>query len=73
MIEIEFLGPIGRDNLKLEISNLKELKEYFSGDKELQKWLEISAVAVNETIVDDLDIKLKTGDKIYILPPVCGG
>lgn len=73
MVEIEFLGPIGRENLSLEISNLSELKEYFKGDDELQKWLEISAVAVNETIVSDLDIALKSGDKISILPPVCGG
>lgn len=73
MVEIEFLGPIGRENLSLEISNLSELKEYFKGDDELQKWLEISAVAVNETIVSDLDITLKSGDKISILPPVCGG
>lgn len=73
MVEIEFLGPIARENLSLEISNLSELKEYFKGDDELQKWLEISAIALNDTIVSDPNVPLKNGDKISILPPVCGG
>ncbi|NLY03767.1 MAG: MoaD/ThiS family protein [Campylobacter sp.] len=73
MVEIEFLGPIAKPNLKLNIKSLVELKEALKGDEELQKWLEISAVALNDTIVDTLDIELKNGDKISILPPVCGG
>ncbi|MGP1359741.1 MULTISPECIES: MoaD/ThiS family protein [Campylobacter] len=73
MIEIEFLGPIGVENLKVEAKNLGEVKAALSDKEELKKWLNICAVAVNDEIVSDINFALKEGDKISILPPVCGG
>ncbi|MDX1809306.1 MAG: MoaD/ThiS family protein [Sulfurospirillaceae bacterium] len=73
MAKIEFLGPINKDSFEIEIDRLDKLKEIFAEDKELQEWLSICAVAVNDQIVDSLDIKISTGDKISLLPPVCGG
>ncbi|WP_170019742.1 MoaD/ThiS family protein [Campylobacter sp. RM16190] len=75
MVEIEFLGPIKLDTIKLEASNLAEVKEKLNRytDFELNEWLKICAVAVNDEIVSSLETPLKDGDKISILPPVCGG
>ena len=42
-------------------------------DEELKEWIATSAVAINDTLVSSLDIVLKDGDKISLLPPVCGG
>jgi sulfur-carrier protein len=73
MARIEFLGPINKESLEVEINNLDELKEIFSEDKALQEWLSICAVAINDQLVDSLDVKVNAGDKISLLPPVCGG
>jgi molybdopterin synthase sulfur carrier subunit len=73
MVVVEFLGPIGKDPLEVEAKSLKELKEILNQDKTLKEWLKNSAVAVNDTIVSSLDTPLKDGDKVVILPPVCGG
>ena len=73
MVEIEFLGPIKMHNLKLEAANLSEVKEKLSEYAKLGEWLKICAVAVNDEIASSLDAPLKDGDKISILPPVCGG
>ena len=73
MVEIEFLGPIKMSNLKLEAANLSEVKEKLGEYEELAEWLKICAVAVNDEIASSLDAPLKDGDKISILPPVCGG
>ncbi len=73
MVEIEFLGPIKMENLKLEAANLSEVKEKLGEYEELGEWLKICAVAVNDEIASSLDAPLKDGDKISILPPVCGG
>ncbi len=73
MAKIEFLGPIGKEPLEVDIKNLKELKEIFSEDKKLQEWLKICAVAINDTIVNSLDADINPNDKISLLPPVCGG
>lgn len=73
MVEVEFLGPIKQEKMLLDISSLKELKEVLSKEKILKEWLEISGVAVNDKMVNSLNIELKDGDKISILPPVCGG
>ena len=73
MIKIEFLGPIGKDTIEVNISNLKELSDILKADKELEPWLQSSAVAINDNIVSKKDILLKDGDKISLLPPVCGG
>ena len=73
MIRIEFLGPIKKDDLEIKASNLVELKEILNKDESLKEWLEISAVAKNDEIINSLDKELKNGDKVSILPPVCGG
>jgi molybdopterin synthase sulfur carrier subunit len=73
MAIVEFLGPIDRENLEVDIANLSELKEIFEGDKELQEWLENCAIAVNDELVSHLNIPLLSRDKISLLPPVCGG
>ena len=73
MVRVEFLGPIQKDALELEITNLNELAAILQADKELSEWLENSAVAVNDTLVSSLEAPLKDGDKISLLPPVCGG
>jgi len=59
--------------MEVDIANLSELKEIFENDKELEKWLENSAIAVNDTLVSHLNIPLLSRDKISLLPPVCGG
>ncbi len=73
MVRVEFLGPIQKEPLELEIANLNELAAILQEDKELAEWLANSAVAVNDSIVASLDVALKDGDKISLLPPVCGG
>lgn len=73
MVSVEFLGPINKPKLELNINNLKELKEILKQDESLKEWLELCAVSLNETIIFDENIPLKDGDKIALLPPVCGG
>ena len=73
MITIEFLGPIGKKPLELDITNLNQLSEILKQDKELISWLENSAVALNNKLIKDKNQPLKDGDKISLLPPVCGG
>jgi len=73
MIKIEFLGPINKKPITLEVSSLKELKEVLKKDDSLKEWLKVSAVAVNDKIVTDINYQLKKGDKVVLLPPVCGG
>lgn len=73
MIRVEFLGPIQRDALELDIKNLSELATILQADTSLKEWLSNSAVAVNDTLVSSLEGELKDGDKISLLPPVCGG
>ena len=73
MIKVEFLGPIQKEALELEITNLNQLASLLQEDKELSEWLKNSAVAVNDTLVSSLDVALKDGDKVSLLPPVCGG
>jgi molybdopterin synthase sulfur carrier subunit len=70
---VEFLGPIQKKPLELDISNLNELAKILKEDKEMQVWLENSAVAVNDTLVSSRDFALKDGDRVALLPPVCGG
>lgn len=73
MAKVEFLGPLGRPSIDVNICNLQELKSLFQDDTELQEWLAICAVAVNDTLVCSLDTPIKPEDKISLLPPVCGG
>lgn len=73
MVRVEFLGPIGKEPLELDIKNLNELSEILKNDEDLKMWLTNSAVAVNDKLVATKDIELKSGDKVSLLPPVCGG
>ncbi len=73
MVRVEFLGPIQKEALELDISNLNELAKILQGDAEVSDWLESCAVALNDTLVTSLEAPLKDGDKISLLPPVCGG
>lgn len=73
MVRVEFLGPIQKEPLELDIKSLDELSNILKEDAQMQRWLENSAVAVNDTLVNSKDIELKDGDRVAILPPVCGG
>ncbi|RDU60734.1 MoaD/ThiS family protein [Helicobacter marmotae] len=74
MIQVEFLGPMSDiPPRQLEVKNLSELKAILSQDKALSSWLEVSALAVNDEIIEDISHPLKNGDKVLLLPPVCGG
>lgn len=73
MVNIEFLGPIKKEPMKVEINNLNELSTLLKQDESLNTWLESCAVAVNDVLVSSKDVALKDGDKVSLLPPVCGG
>jgi molybdopterin synthase sulfur carrier subunit len=73
MVTISFLGPIEHEEMKLDVSSLKELKNILSEDESISRWLLNSAIAVNDNIVTDINTPLKDGDTIALLPPVCGG
>ncbi len=73
VVKVEFLGPIQKEALELEIADLNELAAILQKDEEVNEWLESCAVAVNDTLVASLECPLKDGDKISLLPPVCGG
>ncbi|MFA6137322.1 MAG: MoaD/ThiS family protein [Sulfurimonas sp.] len=73
MVRVEFLGPIQKAPLELEITNLSELAAVLQKDSEMSEWLKNCAVAVNDTLVSSLNVDLKDGDRVSLLPPVCGG
>jgi len=73
LVRVEFLGPIQKEALELEITNLSQLATTLQEDTELSEWLNNCAVAVNDTLVSSLNAELKDGDKVSLLPPVCGG
>lgn len=73
MIKVEFLGPIGKAPMEMEASTLAEVSAQLKEDSSLIQWLDKCAVALNDTMVKDLATELKDGDRISILPPVCGG
>jgi sulfur-carrier protein len=73
MVTIEFLGPINKDDIVVDINNLSQLSEILKNEDDVSTWLESCAVAVNDTLVSSKDIELKDGDKVSLLPPVCGG
>ena len=73
MVTIEFLGPIQKAPLSLDAASLHDVAEALKHDGEMAQWLENCAVAVNDTLVSTLDTPLKDGDKVSLLPPVCGG
>jgi molybdopterin synthase sulfur carrier subunit len=73
MIKVEFLGPIGKAPMEMEASTLADVATRLKEESELSAWLDKCAVALNDTMVNDLTTKLKDGDRVSILPPVCGG
>jgi len=73
MVTIEFLGPIQKDKISLEAQTLNDVANFLSDDAELKTWIDSCAVAVNDVMVMDLNTKLNSGDKVSLLPPVCGG
>ncbi len=73
MVKVEFLGPIGKAPLEVEATTLAEVASKLKEDVELTAWLDKCAVALNDTMVNDLNTVLKDGDRVSILPPVCGG
>jgi len=73
MIKVEFLGPIGKAPIEMEAGTLKEVSAQLKEDSSLTQWLDKCAVALNDTMVNDLNTTLKDGDRVSILPPVCGG
>ena len=73
MVKVEFLGPIGKAPVEMEAATLAEVAAKLKEEDELRDWLDKCAVALNDTMVNDLSTQLKDGDRISILPPVCGG
>jgi sulfur-carrier protein len=73
VVKIEFLGPINKESMNLDIKNLSQLSEILKNDEEVSTWLDTCAVAVNDTLISSKEIKLKDGDRVSLLPPVCGG
>ncbi len=73
MVSVEFLGPLQMEKKEFDVKSVKELKDELYKIPELKEWLESLAVAVNDKIITSLDTPLKDGDKVVLLPPVCGG
>lgn len=73
MVKVEFLGPINKKSIELEVRNLRELKDELNKDESLKEWLEICAIAINDRLINSLDTPLLDGDRVSLLPPVCGG
>ncbi len=73
VITVEFLGPIDKDPLTMEAETLEQLAAKLAQDPKLKPWLKKCAVAINDTMVSEIGTKLKDGDRVSLLPPVCGG
>ena len=73
MIKVEFLGPIAKEAVHMEAATLADVSMKLKEDSTLTQWLDKCAVALNDTMVNDLTTVLKDGDRVSILPPVCGG
>lgn len=73
MVTVEFLGPIEKEKTTYDINNLEALKNHLQQDEKIAPWLQNCAVAINDELVSSLQVKLNPGDRVSILPPVCGG
>lgn len=73
MVTVEFLGPIGIAPITMEARTLAEVAKALQETPEARPWLASCAVAVNDTMTADLSMPLADGDRISLLPPVCGG
>ena len=72
-VKVEFLGPIGKAPMEVDARTLADVAKVLEEDPELKEWLQQCAVAINDEMVTDLNVVLKEGDRISLLPPVCGG
>ncbi len=73
MITVEFLGPIGKPAMTMEANTLHDVAREIKKDPSMAQWIDNCAVAVNDMLVGSLDTPLAQGDKVSLLPPVCGG
>lgn len=73
MIKVEFLGPISQESLELKGKTLQDIATQLQNIESVAPWLSKCAVAVNDEMTNDLSRVLKSGDRVSILPPVCGG
>lgn len=74
MITVEFVGPIARAPLEFEAADLRELAaQLLAHDGSLAAWIDKCAVAVNDELITAHDHLLHSGDRVVLLPPVCGG
>ena len=73
MVKVEFLGPMGQEPIEIEAETLKDVANYLQNVEAVSSWLDKCAVAVNDEMTNDLSKVLKSGDRVSILPPVCGG
>ena len=74
MAIVHFLGPIKRDSIYVDIRNLTQLRTILLlKEEDLKDWLDICAVAVNDTMVSSFNYEIQDNDQISLLPPVCGG
>ncbi len=73
MVKIEFLGPMAQEVIELDAKTLADVATQLQNIESIAPWLDKCAVAVNDEMTADLSMLLKDGDKISILPPVCGG
>ncbi|WP_456458756.1 MoaD/ThiS family protein [Nitratifractor sp.] len=73
MVKVEFLGPIAREPMEVDAKSLAELSKRLYDEETIRPWLQKCAVAINDVMVKDPNHPLKEGDRVSILPPVCGG
>ncbi|MEJ2488848.1 MAG: MoaD/ThiS family protein [Sulfurovaceae bacterium] len=73
MITIEFLGPIAQEDITIEANSLQDVADFLQKDSKLSPWLDSLAIAINDKLADSLDAPLNDGDRVSLLPPVCGG
>ncbi|CAA6817309.1 MAG: Molybdenum cofactor biosynthesis protein MoaD [uncultured Sulfurovum sp.] len=73
MIKVEFLGPMAQEVIELEAHTLADVATQLQNIESVAPWLEKCAVAVNDEMTANLGMQLNDGDKVSILPPVCGG
>ena len=73
MVKVEFLGPMAHAPIELEAETLEEVAQQLREMESIRGWLDKCAVAVNDEMTNELTKVLKSGDRVSILPPVCGG
>lgn len=74
MAVINFLGPINKPSINIDISDFNTLRNELNKIDDLKQWIPICAIAVNDKIIFETDnLKISNNDVISLLPPVCGG